>query len=100
VPFDPVELTKQIKAANDIVTVVGSYLAVNPAGITFKARCPFHNDFRLSLDIDAKRQRYRCWACSAHGDVFSFIEKMEKVGFVEARSILAIRAGINLDEKD
>ena len=98
-PFDPVELTKQIKAASDIVAVVGSYLAVKPAGTTFKALCPFHNDSRPSLDLDPKRQRYRCWACSAHGDVFSFVEKMEKVGFIEARAILATRAGIKLDEK-
>lgn len=98
-PSDPVELTKQIKAASDIVAVVGSYLAVKPAGNTYKALCPFHNDSRPSLDIDPKRQRYKCWACSASGDVFGFVEKMEKVGFLEARAILASRAGIKLDDK-
>lgn len=97
-PSDPVELTKQIKAASDIVAVVGSYLDVRPAGAVFKALCPFHNDSRPSLDIDPKRQRYRCWACGAHGDAIAFVEHMEKVGFKEARSILAARAGIKLDE--
>ncbi len=97
-PSDKVELTKQIKAASDIVAVVGSYLTVKPAGPIFKALCPFHNDSRPSLDIDPKRQRYRCWACGAYGDAFSFVEHMEKVGFTEARSILAARAGIKLDE--
>jgi DNA primase len=99
VPFDPVELTKQIKAACNIVDVVGSYLAVKPAGPVFKALCPFHNDSRPSLDIDPKRQRYKCWSCGAFGDVFAFVEKMEKVGFIEARSILASRVGIKLDER-
>lgn len=99
VPFDPVELTKQIKAASDIVAVVGSYLAVKPAGNTFKALCPFHNDSRPSLNIDPKWQNYKCWACGAQGDVFAFVEKMEKVGFIEARAILANRFGIKLDEK-
>jgi DNA primase len=99
VPSDPVELTKQIKAASDIVAVVGSYLAVKPAGGVFKALCPFHNDSRPSLDIDPKRQRYKCWACGAHGDSFNFVMHMEKVGFTEARSILADRAGIKLDEQ-
>ena len=99
VPFDPVELTKQIKAASDIVAVVGSYLAVKSAGNTFKALCPFHNDSRPSLNIDPKWQNYKCWACGAQGDVFAFVEKMEKVGFIEARAMLATRAGINLDEK-
>lgn len=97
-PFDPVELTKQIKNASDIVAVVGSYLAVKPAGPVFKALCPFHQDSRPSLDIDPKRQRYRCWACGVHGDAFDFVAHMEKVGFKEAQAILAQRAGIKLDE--
>ena len=96
-PSDLVELTKQIKAHSDIVAVVGSYLAVKPAGNVFKALCPFHSDSRPSLDIDPKRQRYRCWACGAHGDAFQFVMHMEKVGFTEARAILAARAGIKLD---
>ncbi|MFO0822417.1 MAG: hypothetical protein U0792_04750 [Gemmataceae bacterium] len=41
-PSDPVELTKQIKAASDIVAVVGSYLAVHPAtAASSKPLCPF-----------------------------------------------------------
>ncbi|HSQ56746.1 MAG TPA: CHC2 zinc finger domain-containing protein, partial [Gemmata sp.] len=99
-PSDQVELTKQIKAHSDIVAVVGSYLAVKPAGNTFKALCPFHNDSRPSLDVDPKRQRYRCWACGAHGDAFAFVMHMEKVAFTEARAILAQRAGIKLDTRE
>lgn len=94
---DPVELTKQIKAASNIVDVVGSYLAIKPVGTTYKALCPFHNDSRPSLDIDPKRQRFRCWSCGAYGDVFAFVERMEKVRFPEAQAILAVRAGIKLD---
>jgi DNA primase len=98
VPSDPVELTKQIKAASDIVAVVGSYLTVKPAGKTYKALCPFHDDSNPSLDVDPQRQRYRCWVCHAHGDVFGFVQHMEKVGFKEARAILAARVGIKIDE--
>jgi DNA primase len=99
VPSDPVEQTKQVKAACDIVAVVGSYLAIKPAGKIFKALCPFHQDSRPSLDIDPQRQRYKCWSCGAHGDIFSFVMHQEKVGFKEARAILAHRAGIKLDEQ-
>jgi len=94
-----VEQTKQVKAASDIVAVVGSYLAVKAAGKIFKALCPFHQDSRPSLDVDSQRQRYKCWSCGAHGDVFSFVMHMEKVGFKEARAILASRVGIKLDEQ-
>ncbi len=98
-PSDPVEQTKQVKAASDIVAVVGSYLAISPAGKVFKALCPFHTDSRPSLDLDPARQRYKCWSCGAHGDVFAFVQHMEKVGFKEARAILANKVGIKLDEQ-
>ena len=98
-PSDPVEQTKQVKAASDIVAVVGSYIAIHPTGKTFKALCPFHQDSRPSLDIDPQRQRYKCWSCGAHGDVFNFVMHQEKVGFKEARAILATKVGIKLDEQ-
>lgn len=99
-PSDLVEQqTRQVKAASDIVAVVGAYLPITPAGKTFKAVCPFHQDTRPSLDIDPQRQRYKCWSCGAHGDVFSFVMHQEKVGFMEARSILADKVGIKLDEQ-
>ncbi|VTS07920.1 DNA primase [Tuwongella immobilis] len=95
-----VALTRQVKDANDIVAVVGNYLHLTPAGASFKAICPFHQDHRPSLDVDPRRQRYRCWACGAFGDVFSFVMGYEKVDFLEARAILARRVGISLDDDD
>ena len=67
---DRVALTQRIKEANDIVDVVGSYLNLRPAGPTFKGLCPFHDDQRPSLDVDPRRQRFKCWACGKFGDVF------------------------------
>lgn len=90
-------LTRQIKEASDIVAVVGSYLTLHPAGQTFKAVCPFHNDHKPSLDVDPRRQRYRCWACGKVGDAIAFVQEYEKVDFVQARAILASRAGIALE---
>ncbi len=92
-----VALTRQVKEASDIVAVVGSYLTLSPAGGIFKAICPFHNDTRPSLQVDPKWQNFRCWACGKKGDVFTFVSEFEKVSFLEAREILARRAGINLE---
>jgi DNA primase len=91
-----VALTRQVKEASDIVAVVGTYLSLTPAGSIYKAVCPFHNDTRPSLQIDPKWQNFRCWACGKKGDVFTFVSEFEKVSFLEAREILARRAGINL----
>jgi DNA primase len=86
--------TQQVKQANDIVDVVGGYLALRPAGGTFKGLCPFHDDTRPSFDVDPRRQRYRCWSCGKYGDVISFVQEFEHVGFLEAREMLARRAGL------
>src|SRR5262249_37669631 len=88
---------KQVKQANDIVDVVGGYLALRPAGGTFKGLCPFHDDHRPSFDVDPRRQRYRCWSCGKYGDVISFVQEFERVSFTEALQLLARRAGIALD---
>src|SRR5215469_13760211 len=87
-------LIRQVKEANDIVDVVGGYVALRPAGPTFKGLCPFHDDHRPSFDVDPRRQRYRCWPCGKHGDVISFVMEHERVTFREALELLARRAGI------
>lgn len=92
------QLTKQIKEASDIVAVIGAYLHLTPAGAKYKGLCPFHDDSRPSLMVDPKWQNYKCWSCGAAGDVITFIEKYDKVNFLQARELLARRAGINLEQ--
>ena len=96
VPPVSVELKRTVKSANDIIDVVAEYIPIHPAGKSFKAICPFHNDTHPSLTIDRTYQNYRCWACGAHGDVFDFVMNMDKVSFGEALRMLAERAGIAL----
>ena len=95
----PAELTKQIKAANDIVDVVSGYVRVHAAGKLFKCVCPFHDDHRPSLTINREWQNYKCWSCGAAGDVITFVEKYEKMSFIEARAFLAKRASIRLEDE-
>lgn len=92
------DITRQIKQANDIVDVIAGYLPVQRAGKMFKCVCPFHDDHRPSLTINREWQNYKCWACGADGDVFTFVEKYEKVNFREARAILARRGNVKLDD--
>jgi DNA primase len=90
---------QQVKEANDIVDVVGSYVALRQAGPTFKGLCPFHEDHRPSFDVDPRRQRYRCWSCGKYGDVIEFVQEQERVDFREALELLARRAGITLEKR-
>lgn len=95
----------QVKQALSILDVISTYLRVEKAGSQFKARCPFHNEKTPSFFISPDRGTYHCFGCGEHGDIFSFVEKMEAVPFYEALTILADRAGIKLlpykkEEKD
>jgi len=92
-------LKQQIRAGSDIVDIVGSYVSLRPTGGTYKGLCPFHEDSRPSFDVDPRRQRYRCWACNKFGDVFSFIQEIERISFPEALELLAKRAGISLEKR-
>lgn len=92
-----VEIKRSVKAGNDIVDVIASYIPVHESGKQVKALCPFHDDSRPSLQIDRNYQNYRCWACGASGDIFDFVMNFDKVSFPEALEMLATRAGIRLD---
>jgi len=96
---DRAALKQRIKEANDIVDVVGKHVALRQKGATFKGLCPFHDDHNPSFDVDPRRQTYRCWSCGKYGDVFTFVQEINRVGFVEAMEELARNAGISLENQ-
>jgi DNA primase len=96
----PSEAVKeQIRQAINIVDVVSEVVSLQKAGKDFKGLCPFHTDSRPSLMVSPTKQIYKCFACGAGGDVFSFIQRRENVSFPEALSILADRTGIQLETR-
>jgi DNA primase len=86
-----------IKQAVDLVALMGEYLPLQRAGSKFKTLCPFHDDHNPSLEINPERQSFKCWSCGAGGDVFDFVQRMDRVEFPEALRMLADRAGIVLE---
>jgi DNA primase len=92
-------LIRQVKEANDIVQVVGGYIALRQSGSTYLGLCPFHDDHRPSFRVDPKWQNFKCWSCNKYGDVISFVQEHERITFPEALELLARRAGIPLENK-
>lgn len=43
--------------------------------------CPFHDDNSPSLRVDTSRNIYKCFACSAKGNLISFMTNHDKVAF-------------------
>lgn len=88
---------EQIRAANDIVDVVGAVLPLKRAGANFTALCPFHREKTPSFSVNPQRQIFYCFGCHKGGDVFSFIKEYESLDFPEAVRRLAERARIPLE---
>ncbi len=86
----------QIKENLSITDVVSTYIRLEKSGAQFRARCPFHNEKTPSFYVSPERKSFHCFGCQAHGDIFSFVEKIENIPFFEALKILADRAGVQL----
>ena len=86
----------QIKENLSITDVVSTYIRLEKSGSQFRARCPFHNERTPSFYVSPERKSFHCFGCQAHGDIFTFVEKIENIPFVEALKILADRAGVQL----
>lgn len=92
------DFVNQVRAAVDIVDVVGEYVQLRKSGRAFLGLCPFHSEKSPSFNVNAERQFFHCFGCGAGGDVFSFLMKMEQLTFPEALHKLAERAGIAMPQ--
>lgn len=88
----------QVKENLSITDVVSTYVRLEKSGAQFRARCPFHNEKTPSFYVSPERKSFHCFGCGVHGDIFTFVEKIENIPFYEALKILADRAGVSLKD--
>ena len=88
---------ERIRAASDIVDIIGGYLPLKKAGANFTALCPFHKEKSPSFNVNPHKQIFHCFGCHKGGDVFTFVKEYENIGFVDAVRRLAERAKIPLE---
>jgi DNA primase len=91
------ETRERIRAASDIVEIIGASVPLKRAGATFKALCPFHKEKTPSFNVNPQKQIFHCFGCGKGGDVFTFIQEYEHIGFMDALRRLADRAKIPLE---
>jgi len=95
------DFAQTVKQQADIVKVIEGYIRLRKAGAqNYSGLCPFHKEKSPSFSVHAVRQFYHCFGCQASGDVFSFVGKIENVGFPEAVRIVAQKCGIPLPKKE
>lgn len=80
--------------------MIREYLPLKPAGMNFRAKCPFHQEKTPSFMVSPDKQIWHCFGCQKGGDIFSFIQEIEGIDFVEALRMLAPKAGVTLRRQD
>lgn len=91
--------TDLIKDKLNILDVVGAYVQLEKAGKTYKGKSPFTHEKTPSFFVSPEKGFFYCFSSGKGGDIFTFIEEIERVDFKEALKILADKAGIELDEQ-
>jgi len=86
----------RVQQANDIVDVISEHVKLTRKGREMVGLCPFHDDHKPSMNVNPDKQIFKCFACSAGGDVIKFVQMREGLTFMRAVERLAERAGIKL----
>ena len=92
----PQTFLDDLQARTDIVDVVSSYVTLTKKGNRYWGLCPFHSEKTPSFSVSPDKQMCYCFGCHKGGGAINFIMEMEDVGFVDAVSILAQRAGMEV----
>lgn len=95
-PQIPQETIQRIREATDIVELISEHVQLRKTGRNFVGLCPFHGEKTPSFNVNPELQIYKCFGCDAGGNVFKFVQQIDRVSFIEAVAHLAQRTGIAL----
>jgi hypothetical protein len=94
---DPATI-EQIKHSIDLRSFVAEYIPLRKQGATLIALCPFHSEKTGSFVVH--EDYFKCFGCGAAGDVLTFVQKFDRMSFLEALRSLAEYTGIALQTVD
>lgn len=94
------EIKDQIKRSVSITDVVQGYgLDLKAAGKNHKALCPFHTEKTPSFFVKPESDSFACYGCNKFGDIFTFVQEIENVGFVEAMNLIIEKFNVPVEKK-
>ncbi|MHB9150236.1 MAG: DNA primase [Thermoleophilia bacterium] len=99
-PFIKDASVEAVLAAADIVDVVSGYTSLRKRGATHTGLCPFHQEKTPSFSVSADKGLYYCFGCGEGGNVFTFLQRLENLSFVETVEQLAERFSVELEFDD
>ena len=90
------EIIDEVRQNTDIVDIISQYVHLKRSGRNYFGLCPFHNEKSPSFSVSPDKQIFHCFGCGVGGNVFTFLTKIEGIGFKEVLEQLAERANIQL----
>jgi DNA primase len=91
---------EEVKAAADMVEIVGARTQLRRSGAQWSGRCPFHEEKTPSFSVDPVGKLYHCFGCGKGGDLITFVRETEGLDFVQAVEWLADRYRITLEYEE
>lgn len=90
-----------VKEKTNLEDVVREHVTLSRSGPdSLKGLCPFHDERTPSFYVRPAHGHWHCFGCGMGGDVISFIQEIEHIGFVEVVERLAQRAGVELQRDE
>ncbi len=85
----PDRVIDEILTRIDIVEFIGRYLQLKRAGSSYKGLCPFHGDKDPSLSVSQEKGLWKCFGCGLGGNIITFVQRKENLGFLDSVRFLA-----------
>lgn len=85
-------ITARVSAAD----IIGRYVQLKKQGRELVGLCPFHAERTSSFSVNPEKGLWHCYGCGEGGSIFTFLEKIEGLSFVQAAKKLADEVGIEV----
>lgn len=93
------DFVQQVESGTDLISLIQERgVVLKKAGSNYKGCCPFHSEKTPSFNVNPRKNFYHCFGCGVGGGPLKFLMEHDRLGFVEAVTELAQRAGIALPE--
>jgi len=91
------DVINQIRERVNIVSFIGEYVQLKPAGRNYRGLCPFHSEKTPSFMVSPLKGIFHCFGCGAGGNVFNFLMKFKGIAFPDAVRFLGERVGVPIE---
>ena len=95
------DLVSLVKSKLDIVDLVSKYVDLKRSSRTLKGLCPFYPENTPSFVVYPEEQTFNCYCGScaglSGGDIFTFLMRLENIGFKDALFKCAEISGVDIN---